>query len=831
MERTAAAAAAKAQRADLAKMQKGILSDAEAQEAAQLELVKRANKQKIQELADAKDAAKAAAAAKAEAERMAADAAKQAARAAAEAQKQAVREAAAATKQAAKDKAQAEKEAGAAAAQAAKEAAAQQKEQTKAYEETRSSIDGMAKGMASFVGSMAGLDGAKAIVSALVDQFERGVVTLQRQGEWAVKYRDDLLELAALKGKLGQTTPILKEELDFRAATLLERDAAKQFEMIALGAGEAGIDKPGRPQFITQEEFNKGLVLGGKFAATEHGDPTAHGQLMGILPQLIGKRTTGKEVLAHEAQIFNIMKPGGPEFSSLVKQFVEQAPLIQSGIYKEMEAAALIGAFSTTKIGSGMAGTALDQFTRATLGGIGRTGKAKVEGAEAQGKYLKGLGITSESVKQIESTQLPFVIGKAISEDITRQEKAATAKGEKFSELDYMRQHGFVNQEDLFTLLQFRGLLKNGVLENTFLPLAQPGAMPNPEALIKQIDERQARGPEFKERRAQIAAETADVTKGVGQAEYLNALKKGALARLVDRGELKGYMASEDFKRVSQLSMFTLEEALFGPRRAMEAEAQRMLEAEAARLGIMKPGKQLGTFQGDEALFALSEKIRAKGGSDLPGLEPIGQSLAAKTAAQERSENLGLAPELPAPVLPAAMIPAPPAKPGADALASDPKAAALLAQAQAAGNGPQALPLYQRIAAEFPGTKEGTMADQKLALLRRNEAAQKLIGKAALASKHGQGVAASDLYAQVAKDFGDTPAADFARQQLGMAGPQAAGGGAPGQAAGGAPGAGMTRDQGDQMLDQLQQLNRNLQPRPLAPDPQPARGRPPAMAR
>lgn len=271
------------------------------------------------------------------------------------------------------------------------------------------------------------------------------------------EYRTSLLETAALKGRLGDTTTEAKESLTLRSKTLQTRDQARQFEEGFLNTGQASIGRR-----IMQDEADKLKIGGGAFQAAEGGNATTHGELLGRLPALmkLDRDKAGKEiplkadqVLGEEQRVFGALQLGGSSFSSGAAQLLKNSSLTSSGLYGSIgQQAGLQSMFSLNAPES--AGDLVNQFTRATVGNLGRMRGVGVEGSIKTGEYLKGLNATNQMD--------PVEIGKLISTDLSKQEKVEASAGRKFNAYDYLKHQGYGNQEEVQSLLQFHASQSSG---------------------------------------------------------------------------------------------------------------------------------------------------------------------------------------------------------------------------------------------------------------------------------------------------------------------------------------------------------------------------------
>jgi hypothetical protein len=498
--------------------------------------------------------------------------------------------------------------------------------------------------LSGFAMQMVGLNSITSVVTLIADEFTRAREAAFASAQMVLDYRKALLELAALKGQPGETTKTLAEDLDFRRKTLQSAADARAFQMAALGAGESAIDLPEAPggRKITREEYTRAMEMAGTFQGVEQGSAAVHGRLIGTLANLTKGRTTGAEIFAREQQLYEIFKPGNFEFSSAANQFAALAPIISGGTMNEMDAGALLSMFST--ISSEGAATLVEQFTRGTLGGIGRAGGPRIEGAEAQGQYLGRLGITAQSVKGMEQGKLPFEIGNRIAADIARARKEAVGQGETFDPLLYLMQHGFAAEETRRALVAYAGKVESGDV-GTFLGLAAPGQLPDAERAAARFRSVRMTDPAGRQMVVDLGKEEADVATGAGQTEYLGQLGQLALNRRRARGEETTYREYADIRSRWRLDP---RELLFGSRGRTEMEMQRMLEGEATRVGVPfmsmtgfnpETGATEEVFGGEERLAGLAKQIAAKGGNVLPGAEEVSEAAQRQLDAAKVFEN------------------------------------------------------------------------------------------------------------------------------------------------------------------------------------------------
>ena len=512
-------------------------------------------------------------------------------------------------------------------------------EEKKGWGITEESVLSAVKAVGSFSAGMLGLSGASQAVGVVVDHFREVNRSIFEAGKFVEGYRKALLELAALKGGIG-TTQAIGQDLDLRAKTLQTKEDATAFQAKALGVGQSAIDTG----LISSDEAKRARELGGSFQAWEGGSADTHGALTGIIPQLLGRKTTGNEVAQKESQLFNIFQAGGPSFTSLTNQYLKSvAPLTASKTLDPMKGASLLSAFSTTNMEG--AGSEVEQFMRGTLGGIDKTSKGKIKSATPQGEYYKSIGITDDLLKGTKPQEQAFMIADKIMDDVVKHEKAANEKGDEFSRRTYLTHKGFGNQEDAAALAHYIGLKETGQM-GTFMDLAKDSAMPSIAEIESKNTRKQNTEPALQGRKADYAEEAAKVAVGAGKQEFVTNVQRVAFARRKARGETSGEYG-EDLQ-----NRWTLDprEMMFGERHKTEMESQRMLLEEAQRLGIETPkvsrqkmsfapgapATELGEeYLGPDALFQLGQRINAAGGSAIPG---VGQVTAAAKKSLGRAQ-------------------------------------------------------------------------------------------------------------------------------------------------------------------------------------------------
>ena len=494
--------------------------------------------------------------------------------------------------------------------------------------------------------ALTGFAGLATVIGSVKAAFESANKAAIDSAKLVRDYRESLRELAMLKGMTGQDTELVKQQMKLRGQTLQTAGEATEFQLQALGAGEAAIGKN-----ISKTEWEKLMVMGGQFQAAEGGAASAHGLLTGMMPRLMGgNNQTAEQLFGKEAELYSIFQPGGGTYSQRVDQYLKSAPLISAGLYSPQEAAALHSAFSQTA--PDQSATLVEQFTRATVGGLGKlrgTNLMEMPGDEEQqkqGEYLQGLG-GKPGMK-------PTEIGKLIVGDLAKRKREAAGKGETFDPYHYLGTQGFRNQEDIKSILGFSDLVQGGQWAGYEDMLAKPKG---PGEAMSKIDafRKSATGAE---RSLSVTGEMTKAQRGV-DSEYYEQVMRLALQKLQARGELTGgtYEEYQNAGLTDPIKMFQ--------RRRIFGEATNMLEAERARLGIGSFNKTrsgygpAAAYEGfattDEIpKFAASAREIAKaGGNVLPGFEEFSRQMQVQTdLLRDIRDGAPAAP--PAPLRPAA---------------------------------------------------------------------------------------------------------------------------------------------------------------------------------
>jgi len=506
----------------------------------------------------------------------------------------------------------------------------QEAEAKKAADSTANSMFGAfdaTKQLADVVGSLAGqftiLNAAGMAFQAVTAYFRDIRNDVAESVKGLAEMRERTLELAALKGRLGQTTPEVKAQLAFRAQTLQSEQDAIRYQQSAMNTGASSIIDAKGNGVISQAEFDKLMMKGGRFQAAQGGDADALGAFFGQLPTAMKqKNVTADQAFGEASKIFNILDKGGSDLPVAVRQLSAGLGYTTSGIFDNVaQQASLQAAFSKLEPGKEQERTA--QFTRATVGSLGRMRGSGVMVDEKQAEYLKRIGGTDQ--------MNPIEIGKLIMGDWASQEKMEASRGRKFNPITYMQGKGYQNTEDINSLMQFSGLMKTGTW-GTFEELSRQA--PNAASADADIAKFQMTDPVAQERKAQLAGQAGTVARAAGPMEYYEKLKRVTFERKKTAGEYWGNY--EDWQ------------GGFGKEMLENATADAM-QAEAKRVGVgtgwgesarMRPGMMANDRERAETYYGLSQRIGAAGGDTLPGVKELVGLATKQLESTERTEKL-----------------------------------------------------------------------------------------------------------------------------------------------------------------------------------------------
>jgi len=175
--------------------------------------------------------------------------------------------------------------------------------------------------------------------------------------------------------------------------------------------------------------------------------------------------------------------------------------------------------------------------------------------------------------------------------------------------------------EDLLALQHYIGFQREGTV-GQFMSLATSGARPSLKEAVEPIAAAQRTEPALQARKALLAEEAARIAIGAGKEEWKTNLQRVAFSRLKAQGEVAGEYSAE------AQNTYSFSPSTRQMQNKVSRESQRILFEEARRLGIEAPNPAAmpsGGYQDvdDGYLYKLAQRIQARGGTAVPGLDPL----------------------------------------------------------------------------------------------------------------------------------------------------------------------------------------------------------------
>lgn len=462
--------------------------------------------------------------------------------------------------------------------------------------------------VSSFAGQMIGLSSASAVLGEVQAGFQSIHDAVFNSTELMQEFRESLLELAALKDRMGDTSTEAVETLQLMAQTGQTRQDAADLQTGFLGMAESMVG-PGKK--ISEADSLKAMVGLGRLQAAQGASAETFGELGGLILQASKGPMAPEDVTREAAALYDIQQPGNfgkGGFGSAIGMYGKAMPFVAADIVTSREAMALTSAFSIPR--GEEAATAVRQFMQATVGAQGRDRKVKgMEGAEENigaATYLAGLG-----AKMGDS---PMSIAKLVSGDLTRAEEAAKAKGAGFNPIDYLQSRGYGNQESALALLNFHGMLQTGSWAE-FEKLANDpnlGAGRRAEAEAKLASD-----PGLLGRQARSVEEVGKMVPGMGREEIMRSLRSFGRARLEARDAGRntlGLSDQADLERTGFFDVFNFRK--IAEMALVKGETSAMIREYADRENIpysLSRGMGGSTYLSEDEQFRVSRELAARG--------------------------------------------------------------------------------------------------------------------------------------------------------------------------------------------------------------------------
>jgi hypothetical protein len=511
------------------------------------------------------------------------------------------------------------------------------KEQELAANATKTAVLG-------YIGAFAGIGVVVAGLKAIAeywDNVRRDTIASVRE---VLHMRDAVLELAALKDKLGQTGPVLGEQLLLRSETGMKQQAANEFQTHFLGRAEAAIGKT-----VDAKDAQELAITMGKLQMLEGSNAAAYGDLAGAIAMTAKKGTTGRELSGQADKLYQIQKPGAfASVSQFAGQYSKAAGLVQNDIYTGPELAALLSMQS--EYGPEEAETRVSQMTRLAASGLMRA--RHIKGApgiehDTSAEFFKKAGIT-QGMKGMERLE-------RLSDFMIAEQDQATKAGKPYMLREEILRHGVINSDDAEALENFIGAKRSGIWKG-FTDIRD--AKNNPDVIAATHADRRRKDPSFMNETAKLAEDLADVARASSPEGGLEPLQRVIYAKRKGEGKTVGtFEAWKDaglWKRT--VDDLTDPSGKHGAHFGVNQEVQEELIEQAKALGVdyrktlgftkykdkggRRPGvdpDSLELYAGDERVFALHEQITSAGGNTL---ESVQQRAAEGNATLLRQEDL-----------------------------------------------------------------------------------------------------------------------------------------------------------------------------------------------
>jgi hypothetical protein len=482
-----------------------------------------------------------------------------------------------------------------------------------AIKEQEAAQNASTRAVMGYIGAFVGIGTVIAGVKSLADYYDQ----IRRDTNEAVKevihYHEIVRQLAALTGKMGDTTPAVAANLQLRAQTGLSANESINLAQNFRGTAQAAEKKfaPG-----TLDDFMLEL---GKLSMLEGSSGGSAGNLGGILAMEAKAGTSADELKKQAASEFAIQQPG--RFVSLEEYAGQRQKIsasIQTGIVTREQGATLLSGLSNVE-GAGTSGERFDQLMRAVSTGMYRARHPKLAPGtqfETSSSYFKKLGLT-EDVD-------PYHRALAIAADIERERKSHEAKGKRFDVDVYQQlQGGFTLQEDREVLRNMYAMTQgdNRIAWETIQKSS--GA---PAQSIGEIYKDEAgRSPVIQQGLADVARDTSNFRKANNSPEAkLRQTFSEAFSNLKAKDQVSGeFNAWADRGWWDKTTAFVT-----GYDERIKLEAQRNLAAQAKKAGIdfqIPMGRVRGNihveqYVGDEKMVELQQEIQRRGGNPLGGV-------------------------------------------------------------------------------------------------------------------------------------------------------------------------------------------------------------------
>lgn len=239
----------------------------------------------------------------------------------------------------------------------------------KGLDESTSLTEKLSNAVGSVAGQFTLLSAAQAVMRGIAQATDEANRSQEKYAQTLLRTKEDLKELATLKGFAFADDKFLKEMSQFSRATGLSFTDAEKFQTQVYGSAAAGLEKGN----IDEDTLKKLTVRAGMTAARQTKDYSTRGDLIGVLSQFrkYDKGDAGvRQAMGDAEAVRKALEAGRGTDSELTKSLLHVAGSL-AGEGKMVgslpELAAVVGATSLSA-GPGMADTRTEQLVRGLRG-------------------------------------------------------------------------------------------------------------------------------------------------------------------------------------------------------------------------------------------------------------------------------------------------------------------------------------------------------------------------------------------------------------------------------------------------------------------------------
>jgi hypothetical protein len=430
----------------------------------------------------------------------------------------------------------------------------------------------LAEGTTALMGAFAGIG---AVVSGL-SAISRYYAQIREDTAGAVRemvhFREQVLALAAMKDRLGDSTTEAADQMRFRAQTAQTKEAALGLSQAAEGAGQAAIGAN-----ITREAFEEGKVTAGRVQAMENSDAGAIGDLYGTYALEARKGATGKELGAKFAQGFAISQPGRFRTTAeFANQRSQVSPYVQTGVISSGQADALVSAFSL--VNKEQSATLTRQALNAVTADFLRNRRMKLlpgQENETSAEYF-------QKTLSLKEDTTPMQRLRAVADDLNKQQDLAQKAGKQFNANDYLLKHSVLNQESRQAYMAFAGLVKSGQWDKKFSPMIDKQF--NANDINQRHQNFLIRDPVGKQRQAEMARDASTAMRANSPIGLLESLQRQEFEKLKAQKKITGTF--EEWQKRDMLGTMSDDVLYGGFHSQVNTAVTKRLTESAKRAGI-----------------------------------------------------------------------------------------------------------------------------------------------------------------------------------------------------------------------------------------------------